>query len=83
MPRCVDCLDCHFEHEETEIFPYLSPFEQRWLLQEHATLRARGFPPADVLRHARIEDRIFARRLPPAMSAANMADHARIASSLY
>jgi hypothetical protein len=77
----MSCEACHFAHEERSAIPYLTAPERQRLLLDHARLRAM---PDDATRwafvrdHARWEDRIFPRRLPPWLAAHFLADHVRL-----
>lgn len=79
---CHDCASCHFEWEERVVLPYLSPFWQRWLLAEHKRIREAGYPPREVLRHARQEIPIFYRYCPRHIVQQAIADHNKLEPEL-
>lgn len=56
--------DEHRETEEAIAAAFWPRWAHRWLLREHARLRRRGNPPAEVARHARAELRYFRRFSP-------------------
>jgi len=78
----TDCVPCHFDYEEEKLLPFLPPYYQGWLLREHATLKAHGYPAAEVIAHAEREMPIFARYCPPALVAEVEADHRRFHPTL-
>lgn len=78
----TDCVPCHFEWEEKHVLPYLCRHEQAWLLEEHRTLRLRGYPAAEVIEHAEREMPIFRARLPPHLLAHVENDHERFHPTL-
>lgn len=73
----TDCVPCHFEWEEKHILPYLPPPHQAWVVQEHARLKARGYPAAEVMAHAEAEMEIFHAFAPPELVAHVQHDHDR------
>lgn len=73
----TDCLPCHFEYEEVHVLPHLPTIHQRWLLWEHAQLKANGYPAADVIAHSRRELAVFRRYAPAHLVAQVEDDHRR------
>lgn len=63
-PAASCCVQCHFAFEERVASPYLPAGDRAWLRAQHKYLKAEGYPPLAVERHALDEMRLFRRYCP-------------------
>lgn len=72
-----DCLICHCNWEEKHALPYLPERWQKWMKEQHASLKARGWPARAVLLHSQEEMKVFRRYCPPKIISQIEDDHER------